>query len=74
MCPLTETNGKHMHKLFENTTKNINKFTNFVSSMFSDGDKNLIKFCRIEYGNDWQWAYLSYKKQGQFPNIIRKVA
>ena len=35
-----------------------------------DKDEGLKTFCKSEYKNDWYHAYVSYKVDGRFPNIL----
>jgi len=30
-------------------------------------NEGIIQFCKAEYGEDWNYAYLCYQKDGRFP-------
>ena len=42
-----------MNKIFGFTERSLN----FWLSFFSKKEDSIINFCKVEYGNDWQWAY-----------------
>ena len=54
--------------------KRVKRHTSFINRIFGRNDENFIDFCRIEYGNDWQWAYSTFKREGKFPNSIDRKA
>ena len=31
-------------------------------------------FCKVEYGNDWKWAYTHYQKNKSFPSVLKQAA
>ena len=66
--------GETVYKVFGSTSRSLRQFTNFINSIFGRNDENFIDFCRIEYGNDWQWAYSTFKREGRFPNSIDRKA
>jgi len=33
-------------------------------------DDGIMQLCKAEYGDDWRFAYASYKQDGRFPNSI----
>lgn len=42
----------------------IKKIFKKPSTHLNDG---IMQFCKAEYGNDWQYAYLCYLKDKRFP-------
>ena len=36
-------------------------------------EENIERFCRVEFGRDWQWAYSEMMKTNQIPSY-KKVA
>ncbi len=71
------TNGKKgntVYKVFGSTSRSLSQFTNFINSIFGRNDENIIDFCRVEYGNDWKWAYATFKREGKFPNYLNRAA
>ena len=36
-------------------------------------DPGLREYCESEYGEDWYWAYHSYKIDGRFPNVLDQL-
>tara|TARA_R110000824_G_scaffold106385_1_gene251393 strand:+ start:167 stop:328 length:162 start_codon:yes stop_codon:yes gene_type:complete len=50
---------------------------NFIKKLFKAPrehlDEGIENFCKAEYGDDWQWAYISYKHDKKFPNSIRRT-
>jgi len=57
--------------MFNITTKAMNHFLNFFNK--EDKDKSIREFCQAEYKNDWYCAYMTFKEEGRFPNILRKT-
>ena len=37
----------------------------------ADTDSCIKSFCKAEYGKDWYYAYVTYKQDGKFPNMMR---
>ena len=40
---------------------------NFWSNLFLPKNDGIINFCKVEYGNDWQWAYSHYLDNNTLP-------
>ena len=52
-----------------------NKSKEYLLNLFNSKEnfEGIEQFCRAEYGEDWYYAYISFKKDGCFPNSIRKI-
>ena len=61
-----------MERAFENTARSLGQFTRFVNRIFGNNDENIIKFCRYEYGTEWQWAYYIWQRDRKFPNTLNR--
>ena len=59
-----------MNKIFGFTERSLN----FWVSFFSKKEDSIINFCKVEYGNDWQWAYSQYQRNQSFPNDMKEAA
>jgi len=57
--------------LLTNSAKN--HFLNFFKKSEHKSSDGIEQFCKAEYGNDWKYALNNYKKDGIFPNSIRKT-
>lgn len=56
-----------------NLTRSAQNFFLNIGSMFSNkstdkSDDGIKLYCQAEYGENWYWAYSSYKIDGRFPN------
>tara|TARA_R110002050_G_scaffold2127_3_gene13030 strand:+ start:354 stop:548 length:195 start_codon:yes stop_codon:yes gene_type:complete len=52
-----------------------NHFLNFFNILFAehkDPQKDLINYCKAEYGRDWRWAYREYLANNEFPKSFIK--
>lgn len=47
---------------------------NLLKNIFKTPSKHLedgvMQFCKAEYGDDWQYAYVCYQKDGRFPSSV----
>ncbi len=59
-----------MNKIFGFTERSLN----FWLSFFSKKEDSIINFCKVEYGNDWKWAYSQYQRNQSFPNNMKEAA
>ena len=59
-----------MNKIFGFTERSLN----FWLSFFSKKEDSIINFCKVEYGNDWQWAYSQYQRYQSLPNNMKEAA
>ena len=59
-----------MNKIFGFTERSLN----FWLSFFSKKEDSIINSCKVEYGNDWQWAYSQYQRNQSFPNNMKEAA
>ena len=62
---------KIMNKIYGFTGKSLNYWLSIFNFSREDGIEN---FCKVEYGNDWQWAYSHYQKNKSFPSSFKEVA
>jgi|TARA_B100000795_G_C22645878_1_gene378317 hypothetical protein len=53
---------KNIYTLTEKSMK-------FWLNLFTPKNEGIIKFCKIEYGNDWQWAYSHFQKNKTLPKF-----
>ena len=61
-----------MNKIYGFTGKSLNFWLGLFNLVKKeDGIEN---FCKVEYGNDWQWAYSHYQKNKNFPSTFKKAA
>ena len=60
-----------MNKIYGFTGKSLNFWLSFFNFTKEDGIEN---FCKVEYGNDWQWAYSHYQKNKSFPSPLKQAA
>ena len=67
---------KHKPLVLDNGVYNLGMM-NFIKKLFKAPrehlDEGIENFCKAEYGDDWQWAYISYKHDKKFPNSIRRT-
>jgi hypothetical protein len=61
----------NMNKIYGFTGKSLNFWLSFFNFSKEDG---IEKFCKVEYGTDWQWAYSHYQKNKSFPSAIKQAA
>ncbi|MDC3149966.1 hypothetical protein OA954_04745 [Alphaproteobacteria bacterium] len=59
-----------MNKIFGFTERSLNFWLSFLSKK----EDSIINFCKVEYGNDWQWAYSQYQRNQSFPNNMKEAA
>jgi hypothetical protein len=60
--------------MYQLTESAKNHFLNFFSSFFSEKQESgVVQFCKAEYGNDWEHAYICYLEDGRFPQTVRKT-
>ena len=59
-----------MNKIFGFTERSLN----FWLSFFNKKEDSIINFYKVEYGNDWQWAYSQYQRNQSFPNNMKEAA
>ncbi len=62
--------NEHMYNLTQKAQAFFLSFGSIFTDRPSDPDLGIKEFCKSEYGNDWYWAYKSYKTDGRFPNIL----
>ena len=61
----------NMNKIYGFTGKSLNFWLDLFSFAKEDGIEN---FCKVEYGNDWKWAYTHYQKNKSFPSVLKQAA
>ena len=61
----------NMNKIYGFTGKSLSFWLGLFNFAKEDGIEN---FCRVEYGNDWQWAFSHYQKNKSFPSAIKQAA
>jgi len=44
----------------------------FTNDNHNDTDAGLKSFCQTEYGDEWYYAYTTYKTDGRFPTSYNK--
>jgi len=42
---------------------------NFWLNLFSPKNDSTANFCKVEYGNDWQWAYSHFQEHKRLPKF-----
>jgi hypothetical protein len=56
--------------------KSIYSITNrsaiFWSNLFTPKNDGIINFCKVEYGNDWKWAYSYFLDNKTLPKTNTK--
>ena len=57
----------------EYISKSFGSIAGLVGSIFNADNKDIIDYCRSEYGNDWFWAYSTYQREGRFPNALNRA-
>ena len=67
---MSERKYKKMNKIFGFTERSLN----FWLSFFNKKEDSIINFYKVEYGNDWQWAYSQYQRNQSFPNNMKEAA
>jgi len=38
-------------------------------NLFSPKNDSIVNFCKVEYGNDWQWAYSHFQEHKSLPKF-----
>ena len=59
-----------MNKIFGFTERSLNFWLSFLSKK----EDSIINFCKVEYGNDWHWAYSQYQRNQSFPYNMKEAA
>ena len=62
-----------MNRVYSFTEKSLNFWLNLFN-LFSRKNEEIETFCRVEYGNEWQWAYSHYQKTKTFPSPLKQAA
>ena len=59
-----------------NLTEKSKDFLLNIGNLFTNDDNTtdagLKSFCKAEYGNEWYYAYTTYKTDGKFPLSYNK--
>lgn len=61
--------------MFNLTNKSKDFYLNILNVFKTEKeslDMGIKYYCQSEYGNDWYWAYNSYKIDGKFPNPLQR--
>ena len=58
-----------MNKIYTNALRSMGSLTN----LFSNKNDGVINFCKVEYGNDWRWAYTHFQEHKTLPKFIKEV-
>lgn len=54
-----------MKTIFTFTEKSMS----FWLNLFSPKNDSIVSFCKVEYGNDWQWAYSHFQEHKSLPKF-----